>query len=102
MVWLRSAAASCVVVPTLTRCWSQARYGIVLESNRITIVVIRQRRVGETYNRGRFRADEERKSTATLEWGQDRFARPLRKNCRGGNASASNAIEAPAIANNSK
>ena len=37
------------------------------------------RRVGETYDRGRFRADEEREITARIECGQDRFAQPAKK-----------------------
>jgi hypothetical protein len=37
------------------------------------------RRVDETYNRGRFRADEEREITAEVESGQDRFMPAARK-----------------------
>ena len=40
------------------------------------------RRVGETHNRGRFRADEERESTWVVQGGQDRFVPARMKEIR--------------------
>src|SRR6476660_8475538 len=53
------------------------------------------RRVDETYDRGRFRADEEREITEEVDGGQDRFMPAVRTTWCGRKASACVAREVP-------